>query len=273
LPSALLALLAVRTVRFAAEWALLSAPLCALGLTRLTKSWREVAWAPLLITAVIATERHDFDIGLARDVVPFAAIDFATREGLRERMYANLDVGCYLLWEGWPKWRVFQDARLPAYPDDFHRALDRLDGFDALLEKYGVNSALISDPDVDMRSGDFDPEEWALVWRSPDALVFTRRLPERRALIARYEIPLRPRFAFDGGTRFEALPRPPAGSPVDDCEWQRRLLSELLDIGRPDRAVTARLDAYQLGCLSDGEREELRAFVAQSYGRKVRVGR
>src|SRR5262249_17999568 len=158
--------------------------------------------AALALLSLIVFERRDFDIGLARDVVPFSAIDFVTREGLRDRLYANLDVGCYLLWEGWPRWNVFQDARLPAYPDEFHRALDRLDGFDALLAKYHVDAALISDPEIDMRAGDFDPEEWALVWRTPDALVFTRRLPERRELIGRYEIPLRPRFAFDGGTRF-----------------------------------------------------------------------
>lgn len=268
---ALVAVLALRSVRFAAEWALLSAPLCALGLSRLTQSWRERNWAPALaLVAVIAVERRDFQIGLAPDVVPFAAIDFVTKQGLRERLYANLDVGCYLLWEGWPRWNVFQDARLPAYPDEFHRALDRQDGFADLLARYHVDAALISDPDVDMRAGDFDPDEWALVWRTPDALVFTRRLPERRELIARYEIPLRPRFAFDGGTRFEALPRPPARSPVAVCEWQRRLVRAMAEVERPDRAFAARLDAYQMGCLDDAETAELRAFV---YGWKVRVGK
>jgi hypothetical protein len=262
---ALVALLALRSVRFAAEWALLSAPLCALGLSRLLQ--REKGWAIAALLALICVERRDFQIGLAPDVVPFAAIEFVSKNGLRDRLYESLDVGCYLLWKGW---NVFQDARLPAYPDEFHRALDRQDGFDALLAKYHVDSALISDPDIDMRAGDFDPDKWALLWRTQDALVFTRRLPERRDLIARYEIPLRPRFAFDGGTRFEALPRPPPRSPVEPCEWQRRLVRAMADLERPDRAFTARLEAYQMGCLDGVESDELRAFV---YGWKVRVGK
>src|SRR5689334_3660249 len=104
-------------------------------------------------------------LGLSPDVVPFGAIDFVTRNGLRERMYSDLDVGCYLLWEGWPRYRVFQDARLPAYPDAFHRALDETPlepaAFDAFLARHGVETALLADPDINMRAGSFDPERWA----------------------------------------------------------------------------------------------------------------
>jgi hypothetical protein len=278
LPAALVALLAYRSVRFVAEWAFLSAPLCALGLTQFARTLAlrsRPAIAAVAIVALIAVERRDFDVGLGADVVPFSAIDFVTREQLRARLYVNLDVGCYLLWEGWPRWSVFQDARLPAYPDDFHRALDQTPSsqFDALLRRYDVDAALISDPDVDMRAGDFDPDEWALVWRSSDALVFTRRLPERRELISHYEIPLQPRFAFDGGTHFQAIPHPPPRSPVAECVWQKRLVTALADIERPDRAVVAQLSALESGCLDDHEREELRQYVARSYGWKVRIGK
>jgi hypothetical protein len=275
LPVVVVAVLAWRSVRFVAEWALLAAPLCALGLTAIGRalSLRAPAWSALAILVVLPIERRDFDVGLHREVVPFSAIEFVTREGLRHRLYANLDVGCYLLWEGWPKYSVFQDARLPAYPDDFHRALDRVEGFDALLDRYGVDAALITDPDVDMRAGSFDPEEWALIWKSADALVFTRRLPGREKLIAQYEIPLRPRFAFAGGTRFEPLTAQPARSPVERCQWRRRLEQALVDDERPDRAFEVRLSAYQAGCLREPEASELRAWVMQSYGRKVRVGR
>src|SRR5207249_875483 len=99
-------------------------------------------------------------------------------------------------------YRVFQDARLPAYPDEFHRALDETPlapaAFDGLLRRYGVDAALLSDPDINMRAGSFDPDEWALVYRAPDALVFARRTPEHAAVIARHEIPLRVQFRFAG---------------------------------------------------------------------------
>jgi hypothetical protein len=148
-------------------------------------------------------------LDLDAEVVPFDAIDYVTRNGLRERMFHDLDVGCYLLWEGWPRYRVFEDARLPAYPDAWHRALDNTPleprHFDPLLRKYGVETALINYPDINMRAGSFDADDWALVYRDPQALVFVRRLPKFAAVIARDEIPLRVRFTFSHGTSFERL--------------------------------------------------------------------
>jgi hypothetical protein len=115
-----------------------------------------------------------------------------------------------------------------------------------------------------MRSGSFDPDEWALVWKSSDALVFARRNHEHEALIARAEIPLRPRFAFAGGTHYEPIANPPTRSPVASCEWQRRLVRALADLDEPDRAFEAQLAAYRTGCLDDRERDELRAYVLRA---------
>src|SRR6185312_11878808 len=149
-PIAATAVLAARSVRFVAEFALLSAPLVADGVDRLLRAHaprlaaaRAVAVAlAAALVAAIAVERiaDPAPPGLAADVVPFDAIDFVTKTGLRRRMFHDLDVGCYLAWEGWPRWQVFEDARLPAYPDDFHRALDGTPddpaAFDALLRRW-----------------------------------------------------------------------------------------------------------------------------------------
>jgi hypothetical protein len=300
LPVVIVFALACRSVRFAAEWGLLAAPLCALGLTALGRVLRVSAdglspaalvaggaepsqgsalihmrqfAAPAVAAALVvlvAVEHQPVALGLDPDVVPFAAIDFVTRSGLRDRLYEDLDVGCYLLWEGWPRWRVFQDARLPAYPDAFHRALDETPlapaAFDALLRRYGVDAALLSDPDTNMRAGSFDPEEWALVYKADDALVLARRTEAHAALIAAREIPLRPRFAFASGTRFEPVPTPPARSPVRRCEWDRRLARALDADGRVELSVLARARAFERGCL---DADELR----NAYGWNLSVGR
>src|SRR5262249_54719296 len=148
LPAIVVFALAWRSVRFAAEWAFLAAPIAATGLSALGRVRRIEGAAAAALGALIAVERRDAPppLALADDVGPFEAIDFVTRNGLRDRLYADLDVGCYLLWEGWPRHRVFQDARLPAYPDAFHRALDETPlqpaAFDALLSRYGVDAAL-----------------------------------------------------------------------------------------------------------------------------------
>ena len=242
LPSAAVALLAWRSVRFVAEWAFLSTPLIALTLhafatplssLRVRRAGVVLVAASLL--AVVGLERAGtaFEIDLARDVAPFRAIKFVTDEGLRDRLYHDLDVGCYLLWEGWPRYQVFQDARLPAYPDAFHRALDETSlapaAFDALLQQYGVDAALLNNPDINMRAGSFDPDEWALVYRHADALVFARRIPHYQAVIARTEIPLRVRFRFAGGSSVARQPARSAPVSSPPCSLEKPSISAAMN--------------------------------------------
>jgi len=249
LPVALLGLVGVRRNRFIAEFALLSAPIVARALTdaaagataRLTADVRAdlrrvatVAGVALLAGAAIvprvAAARAGgrvVDIGLDPALIPTAAIAFATDNGLRERMYNDLEVGSYLTWEGWPRHRVFQDPRINGYPPAFHALLKRDDlsrrEWDVVLAGFGVTTALVTYPDLNPRAAFFDPERWALVYRAADGLVFVARRPEFAALAARAEIPVT--FAFTRATGVEprALDARPAGSPVTDCEWQRRL--------------------------------------------------
>jgi hypothetical protein len=95
------------------------------------------------------------------------------------------------------------------------------------LTRFGVDTALIDDPDINMRAGDFDPDEWALVFRDDDALVFARRTLAHEAVIRTFEIPLRVRFRFVGGSHVEPIWQPPVRSPVPSTEWTRRLAVEL----------------------------------------------
>jgi tetratricopeptide (TPR) repeat protein len=208
---------------------------------------------------------HPIGIGLAGDVVPQRAIDFATSAGLRRAMFSDFDVGSYLAWEGWPRWRVFEDARLPAYPAAFHRALDQTAlapaGFDRLLRSYGVDAVLVGEPGVNARAGAFDPDSWALVYRDPAALVFVRRIERYQALIAEREIPLRVRFRFVSGSWVEPLPSPPARSPVGRCDWSRRLAAALEAEARIDEALDARLAALGRSCLTPREEAEVRFYL------------
>jgi hypothetical protein len=155
-----------------------------------------------------------FDIGLEADLVPEAAIAFVEQHGLRSRMYNDLEVGSYLTWQGWPRFRVFQDPRINGYPESFHAVLRRTDlsreEWQRLLDGFSVDAALLTYPTVNPRGAWFDPEKWALVYRAADGLVFTRRLPERAALIDELEIPLS--FSYAPATGLQPVPlrqRPP----------------------------------------------------------------
>jgi len=92
-----------------------------------------------------------------------------------------------LTWQGWPRFRVFQDPRINGYPESFHVVLRRTDlsreEWQRLLDGFSVDAALLTYATVNPRGAWFDPGKWALVYRAADGLVFTRRLPERAALI------------------------------------------------------------------------------------------
>jgi hypothetical protein len=277
LPVALLGLLGARRNRFLAEFALLSGPIVAGAVTdgagRLAASLASarrdtarllatVAAVALLAGAALvprfaAARRGDraVDLGIEPGLVPTAAIAFATDNGLRDRMYNDMEVGSYLTWEGWPAHRVFQDPRINGYPPAFHAQLRRDDlspaAWNALLAGFGVSTALLTFPDENPRAAYFDPERWALVYRAADGLVFVRRQPKFAALAARAELPVTFSFSRTRGVTAWPIDRRPAGSPVADCEWQRRLGDFFVEAGADARAISAyRGAAVHPGCLA-----------------------
>ncbi|HEY7375846.1 MAG TPA: tetratricopeptide repeat protein [Polyangia bacterium] len=291
LPVALLGLAGARRNRFLAEFALLSGPIVATALTdaggrvaaRLAPGARAaaallpaVAAAALLAGAAVVPRvtaaRHGgraFDLGMEPTLVPSAAIAFANDNRLRDRMYNDLEVGSYLTWEGWPRHRVFQDPRINGYPAAFHARLRRDDlsrpEWDALLGEYGVTTALVTYPDLNPRAAFFDPARWALVYRAADGLLFVARRPEFTALAARAELPVT--FAFDRATGVEALPLEarPAGSPVPDCEWQRRLGDVLAERRDDARAAAAyRRALADPACLPESARPAARMALGDA---------
>ena len=234
LPCAALAILGGLRIRFVAEFAMLTGPALAMAGTRLAP-WLAERWparisAGLLLAltaaprvAAVAEGGRVFDIGLEPDLVPLAAVDFVEKNGLRDRMYNDLEVGSYLTWRGWPRYPGFQDPRINGYPESFHAVLRRADlsrsEWQGLLDGFGVTSALVTYPSVNPRGALFDPSVWALVYRANDALVFSRR-PLRDNLT---EIPLTFSYSLAGGLVATPLEEPPSGAKLSMCEWQRQV--------------------------------------------------
>jgi hypothetical protein len=286
LPALALALLAARSVRFTADFALVSAPLLAVGLTAAGEAararWPQVAWdqaGVVGVTALLlgmaagpAVAGASGGVGLDTRELPLSAIAFVDANGLRDRMYNDFEIGSYLLFEpggGYPHHRVFVDPRLPAYPPEFHRLLGRADltraEWSAAMDRYGVETALLAYAGINARVAWWDPERYALVFREADARVFVRRLPRFAAIIARYEIPATFAFTPQDGTATLPLEDRPAASPVPDCEWQRRLgdLTFDLDGTLSTRTLAAydRALAGSPGCLRASDEAHLAAWL------------
>ena len=64
-----------------------------------------LAVAPRLAAA--RAGRRFIDVGLDRSPLPLEAIRFVGDNGLRERMYNDFEIGSYLAFEGYPRYRVF----------------------------------------------------------------------------------------------------------------------------------------------------------------------
>ena len=132
LPVLGLALLAGRHVRFGADFALLAAMLAAPLLSEAGARWPRRAGIPRSVRARrgrparaagvrpagggCRAARRLLDVDLDRTNLPWAALDFVDQHGLRERMYNDFETGAFLIWQGYPRYRVFVDPRLPAYP-------------------------------------------------------------------------------------------------------------------------------------------------------------
>ena len=208
--------------------------------------------------------------------MPFDAIDFVTATGLRRRMFHDLDVGCYLAWQGWPRWQVFEDARLPAYPDDFHRAIDATRqtpaAFDALLRRYDVDAALIVEPGINRRAARSRPTSgrWCGAARRRWCSRGARPSMRRSSLRARSRST---RLRWQTGSRMLPLSSPPSRSPVPRCEWDRRLAAALDGEADFDRALDARLDALARGCLAPRREADVRFELASRWQRAGELDR
>jgi hypothetical protein len=288
LPMFALAVLGARRIRFVAEFALLAGPFVAARLTAglaevharvlvhvRTRSggWSAVAgprasqFASTILLAglVVATlgprlaaataGRPWLDLSIEDGLVPFEAIGWLDAHGLRDRLYNDLEVGSYLAWEGWPGHRVFQDPRINAYPESFHAELRRADlpraRWQALLDGFGVEAALVTFPAQNPRAALFDPRRWALCYRSSEALVFVRRTAAHGPLIAREELPLTFAYQAEGpasGVATLVLDLPPAdadGPVASPRAWAGRVAEqriELLDPSAAEQAFSRALD-------------------------------
>jgi hypothetical protein len=283
LPAAALGLLALRSIRFGADFALLAAPLLAVALTRLARRARlghgfvpAAAVSGLLLAlaagprvAAARAGRPAFAVGLDERALPLDALRFVAENGLRERMYNDFELGSYLLFEGYPRYRVFVDPRLPAYPPELHALLGRADlsrgAWDEAMSRYGVDSALLADAGLNRRVAWWAPATWALVYRAHDARVFVRRLPRFAALIAAREIPATFSFTLEAGTITLPLEPRPATSPVADCEWRRRLGDLLFELDGEVSARARAAYAYALaaptGCLATADERLLASWL------------
>ncbi len=93
-------------------------------------------------------------------------------------LYNTYDWGGYLLWHLYPEYRVFIDGRADLYGDEFIEEFLRIyraeKGWEAGLERYGVNTVLIQ-PSAPLAKVLQQSDSWARAYGDEQAVIFIRR--------------------------------------------------------------------------------------------------
>ena len=171
-------LLGFRFLRLTPLLFLVSAPLVARGVDELKAfgiNPRAVAATALVAAALLARVPvqdlvRRLDMGrhalMPQTVFSERAMAYARERGLEGPVFTSMNLGGFVEWELYPSARVFQDARLQAYPAAHFRAtIDASKSPEAWARlTSGVDWAIVSLARVNDLSGvgRFDPAEWVL---------------------------------------------------------------------------------------------------------------
>lgn len=203
--------MALYAVRYIPLFALVSAPIIARGVTEIaqrggiaTRVLRERSerlsriddragsfwpWAAAFAVAVAliyGRPSHAFD----PSVKPVAACEFLMRHRISGNMFNSDEFGDYLIYRGFPSYRVFIDGRLDMYGSDRLREYNQVvhfeKGWESVLEKYRVSWILF-----DTKSGFtrflLKEQDWALIYSDPVASIFVQKSPGDERLRVQYQ--------------------------------------------------------------------------------------
>ena len=162
----LLLFLSFRAMRNVALFVLYSFPLISaeLGSFLAGRPWPRLraVWAAAFIvlagvaTGTIATNRfflwdqsyRIFGTGFKETIFPAQAVRQLLNSGFEGKVFNQMSMGGYLIWKGYPRWKVYSDARLEVYGAEFFRRETRLftdySSFVAEDEKYGFGAVLLN---------------------------------------------------------------------------------------------------------------------------------
>jgi hypothetical protein len=120
--------------------------------------------------------------GLISTETPVRATDFLLQQRLPGRVFHNMVYGSYLIWAGWPQYRVFVDPRIELYPArlwDTYYAVSRGDpGWQGHLDRFGVNTLMLSRQEqAGLIVAVASSRDWRRVYEDRMTVVFVRRKP------------------------------------------------------------------------------------------------
>ena len=249
----------------------------------------------------------NFGVGFSGALFPGGAIEYIKAHRPAGEMFNIYDWGGFLIWKLYPEYRVFIDGRGPdAYPPELwadYQAVQRGDeGWEAILDRYGVNFLLlVTGNKLHNLIGRLNESgEWRLAYWDhvqdaegrplhPLAMIFVRDIPGNRPLIESYDyklfkpgeasfVPWSPPFELQAmGELHNHIKENP-----DSLDAGNLLAMTYMRKGMTDKAIGeyGRLAVlhpgiptlhYNLGMLYSRKRDEDRAMA--EYEEEIRINR
>jgi hypothetical protein len=144
--------------------------------------------AAVLIVAVAACSgkfQHSFD----EKIKAVAVCEFLMKERITGNMFNNDEIGDYLIYRGYPLYKVFFDGRSDMYGTDmlkeYNKIIDFEPGWEAILDKYRV-TWILYDSDSKFSRFLLKDNNWVLIYSDKVADIFVRNLPQYKQLINKY---------------------------------------------------------------------------------------
>jgi hypothetical protein len=126
--------------------------------------------------------------GIKAGLVAEGPSDFLKKAGFKGNIISALHDGAYLIWEGYPDWKVFIDGRLdvygPEFLENYRRIIEGGQGAIVALERYGVDAAVLCMPPYigALRNQLSGNSSWPLVYYDDYYLVYLKQSDKNEQL-------------------------------------------------------------------------------------------
>jgi hypothetical protein len=142
----------------------------------------------MLIVATLATTgqiSYDFD----PKYVPVKAVEFIKRENIKGNMFNNDEFGDYIIYAGWPKYKVFIDGRTDMYGasrvNEYIKISQAEASWESIVEKYKI-TWILHDPNSTLSKVLLERNDWKLIYSDNVANIFVKTVPEYDDIIDKY---------------------------------------------------------------------------------------
>ena len=143
--------------------------------------------AVILIVILASAGKIDFKFSEKRAAV--AAVEFLKNEHIKGRMFNNDEIGDYIIYAAWPKYKVCVDGRSLVYGTDIMKEYMELarvkPGWEKTLEKYNF-SWIIYNANTPLSILLMQRDDWKLIYADKVANIFVKDIPENQYLIEKY---------------------------------------------------------------------------------------